>query len=142
MQLKKWIKSTERNFENQNSMEVKDLDNRIISYCGFYCNACPKFKKSDCEGCKGDSPKCAGGYKPCQVRPCCIENEFTSCAECDKYESVKDCKKYNPLMIRFGQFLTQTSRRKGIEMIKEKGEREFLEFMSERNWVTIKNKRK
>lgn len=48
----------------------------------------------------------------------------------------------NPLLIRFGQFITQTSRRKGIEMIKEKGEREFLEFMSERNWVTIKNKGK
>jgi hypothetical protein len=43
-------------------------------------------------------------------------------------------------MIRFGQFITGTNRRKGIEMIKEKGEQEFLEFMSKKRWVTYKNK--
>ncbi|MFC2117538.1 hypothetical protein ACFLSY_02700 [Bacteroidota bacterium] len=43
-------------------------------------------------------------------------------------------------MIRFGQFITRTNRRKGIEMIKEKGGAEFVNFMSDKNWVTIKNK--
>ena len=114
----------------------------MISYCGFYCAACPKYTNGDCKGCKGDNPKCAVGYKTCKVRPCCIENGFDSCAKCDKYGSVKDCKLYNPLMIRFGQFITRTNRRKGIEMIKDKGEQEFLKFMSERKWVTFKNKEK
>jgi hypothetical protein len=121
-------------------MEAKELDNSMISYCGFNCAACPKYTKGQCEGCKGESPKCAVGYKSCQVRPCCIENGFHTCADCDKYASVKECKKYNPFMIRFGQFITRTNRRKGIEMIKEKGEQEFLKFMSERKWVTFKNK--
>ena len=123
-------------------MEVKELDVSKISYCGFYCGACPKFTKGQCLSCKGDDPRCAIGYKSCKVRPCCIEKGIESCADCDEYDSVKDCKKYNPLMIRFGQFIAQTNRRKGIEMIKEKGEQEFLKFMSERKWVTFKNKGK
>ena len=111
----------------------------LVSYCGFYCGACPKYTKGDCQGCKGESPKYAVGFKACKVRPCCIENGFSTCADCNKFSSVKDCKIYNPLMIRFGQFITRTNRRKGIEMIKEKGESEFVKYMIDKNWVTIKN---
>ena len=116
------------------------IETNLTSYCGFYCGACPKYIKKQCFGCKGDSPQCAVGYKSCKVRPCCLENAYSSCAECKKYDSVKDCRIYNPLMIRFGQFITRTNRRKGIEMIKEIGEDEFVSFMSAKNWVTIKNK--
>ena len=111
---------------------------QLISYCGFYCESCPKFTKNQCNGCKGDDPKCAVGYSSCKVRPCCIENGFSTCAECNKFESVKDCKIYNPLLIRFGQFITRTSRRKGIELIKKVGEDGFASFMKDKNWVTIK----
>jgi hypothetical protein len=117
---------------------IEPIDSNLVSYCGFYCGACPKFIKKECEGCKGDTPKCAVGYKSCQVRPCCIENEFSSCAECSKYESTKECKIYNPLMIRFGQFITRTNRSLGIEMIKGKGESAFIKYMIDKNWVTIK----
>lgn len=34
----------------------------LISYCGFYCGACPKYLKKECEGCRGDSPLCGTGY--------------------------------------------------------------------------------
>lgn len=114
------------------------LQTNLISYCGFYCGACPKFTKGKCQGCKGNNPHCAVGYKKCLVRPCCIENSYSTCAECTKYLCVKDCKIYNPLMIRFGQFITRTNRRKGIEMIKAKGETGFLGFMKEKGWVTVK----
>lgn len=113
----------------------------LISYCGFYCGACPKYTKGDCSGCKGESPKCAIGYKACKVRPCCIENGYSSCVDCEMYASVKECKIYNPVMIRFGEFITQTSRQKGIEMIKEKGEAAFIDFMVGKNWVTIKTRK-
>jgi len=119
---------------------IEQINTDLVSYCGFYCGACPTFIEGKCKGCKGDSPKCAVGYKACKVRPCCIENQYSSCAECKKYGSVRDCKLYNPIMIRFGQFITRTNRRKGIEMIKEKGEVEFANFMSDKNWVTIKSK--
>ncbi|QGY46040.1 hypothetical protein GM418_20925 [Maribellus comscasis] len=116
-------------------------DIALISYCGFYCGACPKYIKKECSGCKGDASDCAVGYKTCKVRPCCIKSGFDSCASCDKYKTIKNCKIYNPLLVRFGQFITQTSRRKGIEMIKEKGESEFIRFMMDKNWVTIKTKK-
>ena len=117
---------------------MEQININMISYCGFYCGACPKYTKGQCEGCKGDTPKCAVGYKSCKVRPCCIENGFNSCANCNKVESVKDCKIYNPFMIRFGQFITRTNRRLGIEIIKEKGETEFVKYMINKNWVTIR----
>ena len=120
-----------------NIMDLR-TDTNLISYCGFYCGACSKFKKGQCVGCKGDNPKCATGYKACKVRPCCIKNEYSTCADCDKFVSVKDCKIYNPLMIRFGQFITRTNRRKGIEIIKEKGKDEFAKYMIDKNWVTFK----
>ncbi len=123
-------------------MKENNSNTSMISYCGFYCASCPKFKKGQCEGCKGDNPKCAVGYKACKVKPCCTENEYRSCADCDKFESVKNCKIYNPFLIKFGQFLTRTNRRKGIEMIKEKGEEEFVNFMTDKDWVTFKNKNK
>ena len=117
---------------------IESIDINLVSYCGFYCRACPKFIKEECEGCKGVNTKCAVGYKACEVRPCCIENEFSSCADCNKYESTKECKIYNPFMIRFGQFITRTNRGLGIEIIKEKGETEFVKYMIDKNWVTIK----
>ena len=119
---------------------MEQSNTNLVSYCGFYCGACPTYIKGKCEGCKGNSPKCAVGYKGCKVRPCCIEKEISSCAHCNEFDSVKECKIYNPFIIRFGQFLTRTNRRKGIEMIKKKGEVEFVKFMTSKNWVTIKNK--
>lgn len=115
-------------------------EENLISYCGFYCGACPKFLKSQCKGCKGNKPECAVGYNACKVRPCCIENNYSGCADCKKYDTVRNCKAYNPIMIRFGQFITGTNRRKGIELIKAKGKSEFLKFMIDKNWVTFKNK--
>jgi hypothetical protein len=119
-------------------MKTETANTNLISYCGFYCGACPNFKKDKCEGCKGDSVKCAVGFKSCKVRPCCIENGYSSCAECEQYDSVKSCKLYNPFMVNFFQFLMSSRRRKGIEMIKEKGEEVFAAFMHDKNWVTIK----
>ena len=119
---------------------VGEINTDLVSYCGFYCGSCPKFVKGKCQGCKGGCPQCAIGYKACKVRPCCIENEYNSCADCKKYDSVKDCKIYNPFLIRFGQFITQTNRRKGIEIIKEKGELEFVKYMIDKGWVTIKTR--
>lgn len=41
-------------------------------------------------------------------------------------------------MIRAGQFVTRTNHRKGIVLIKEKGEEAFVSFMDQKNWVTMK----
>jgi len=113
---------------------------QFISYCGLYCKACPSFTSGKCEGCRGNSEKCAVGYKKCQVRPCCIEHGYFTCADCTQYASTKECKKYNPLLLKFAARLESSDRGKAIEMIKEKGKAEFVAYMEERNWVIIKTK--
>ena len=118
------------------NIEHKDL----IAHCGFYCGACPTYLSGKCEGCRGDSPKCAVGVKKCQVKQCCVENKFFTCADCTEFESTKHCKKYNPLSIRLGQWISSTSRRKAIEMICERGCAGFITYMAEKEWVTVKTK--
>ena len=115
-----------------------ELDESLISYCGFYCGACPNFLKDKCKGCKGETAEHAVGYGSCKVKPCCISHGYSTCAECIDYESVKKCKDYNPFSIRLGQFITRTNRRKGIEMIKDKGDDYFVKYMADKKWVTMK----
>ena len=112
----------------------------FIAHCGFYCGACPTYLSGKCEGCRGDSPKCAVGMKKCKVKQCCVENGFFSCADCTKFTTTQDCEKYNPLSIKFGEWISNTSRKKAIEMIKAKGQAEFLAYMVDKNWVTVKTK--
>jgi hypothetical protein len=122
------------------TIEQIDKDENQISYCGLYCGACPTYKSGKCESCRGNSPKCAIGYKNCPVRQCCVENGFFTCADCTKCVSTKECKKYNPVHVRFGEWISGTRRSKGIEMIREKGRTEFLAFMTDKNWITFKTK--
>ena len=112
----------------------------LISYCGLYCEVCPSFVKGKCRGCRGDAPDCAVGFRSCKVKPCCVKNDIFTCAECKKHETIKDCKVYNPMLVRFGEFISQTSRGKCIEMIKKDGINSFFEFMINKNWLTFKRK--
>jgi len=117
-----------------------DKDEKLIAYCGLYCGACPTYIKGKCEGCRGDSSKCAVLYKQCKVRPCCADNGFFTCADCTIYASTKECKKYNPLLLKIASWVESSDRSKAIEMIKAKGRADFLTFMTDRNWVVFKTK--
>ena len=122
-----------------NTKQIVSSEN-LISYCGFYCGACPTYISGKCEGCRGDSAKCAVGVKNCQVKQCCVENDFFTCADCTKFPTTRECKKYNPLSIKFGEWVSSTSRGKAIELIREKGRVEFLAYMMDKQWVTVKTK--
>ena len=126
--------------ENQNQSEQMTGNEQFIAYCGLYCKSCTSFTSGKCEGCRGDSAKSAVLYKQCQVKPCCVENGFFACADCTKYTSTKECKKYNPLLLKFASWLESSDRSKAIAMIKEKGRAEFAAYMEEKNWVIIKTK--
>ena len=118
--------------------EQKEQNEQLVSYCGLYCGACTAYQNGKCKGCKGDSPNCAIGYRACKVRPCCMEKRYSTCAECKEHPCVQKCKDFNPLFMRAGCFLSGTSRSRGIEMIKEKGEKAFIDFMAGKKWVAIK----
>ena len=115
-------------------------DEQLIAYCGLYCGACPSFMSGKCDGCRGDSAKSAVVYKKCKVKPCCVENGFFTCADCTIYASTKECKKYNPLLLKVAAWIESSDRSKAIEMIKAKGETAFLSYMKDKNWVIIKTK--
>jgi hypothetical protein len=125
---------------HQNKSEQTADNEQLIAYCGLYCKACPAFASGKCDGCRGDSEKCAVLYKQCQVRPCCIENEFFTCADCTIYASTKECKKYNPLLLKIASWVESSDRSKAIEMIKTKGRAELATFMEDKNWVIFKTK--
>ena len=114
--------------------ELNNQTNDIIGHCGLYCSKCPRFIKGKCQGCRSNNPSW------CTVKPCNIENDYSTCAECTIVEDVSGCKKYNPFIIKFGEFISSTSRRKCIEMIKEKGKDEFIRYMSDNNLVSIKKR--
>lgn len=107
-------------------------DEKLIAYCGLYCGACPRFTKGKCKACKDNNPSW------CKVKPCNVENNYSSCTDCKQFESVSECKIFNPLLIRFGEFVSQTSRKAGIQMIKEKGRNEFVNHMAENKLVSVK----
>jgi hypothetical protein len=114
-----------------------EKDEKLIAYCGFYCGACPKYKtgKHNCQGCKGDNPICLNS---CKVRPCNIENGYSSCVDCKQYTKLQKCKKYNPFLIKLGEFITGTSRKECVEMIRESGKENFVNYMVEKKLVSIK----
>ncbi|MCP4673622.1 MAG: DUF3795 domain-containing protein, partial [Desulfobacula sp.] len=63
---------------------------QMIAKCGLYCGACPRFLKEKCNGCKGNEKA-----SWCKLRTCCIDKNIDSCADCDEFTDVMDCKKYN-----------------------------------------------
>ena len=117
----------------QNDAEIV-RDENLVAFCGLYCGACPRYLKGKCEGCR------TVDHNPnwCKVKPCNVDNEYNSCADCTRFESVAECKAFNPLLIRLGEYLSKTSRQAGIQMIKEKGQSEFVAFMAENQLVSIK----
>ena len=117
-----------------------EINEKLVSYCGLNCGACPSFLKGKCKGCRGNTPDCAVGFRSCKVKPCCVENGYNTCADCKKYQSVNSCKDYSSPLVRFGEFISQTSRGKCIEMIKKDGIKPFLEFMENKKWLTMKRK--
>jgi len=135
--MKESVQMTDAN-QNQNGHAAGD--EQLIAHCGLYCKACPSFKSGKCDGCRTDSEKSAVVYKSCQVKPCCIENGFSTCADCTIYASTSECKKYNPLLLKIASKLEGTDRSKSIEMIKTEGLAGCCAYMEERGWVSCKTR--
>jgi Protein of unknown function (DUF3795) len=108
-------------------------DAELIAYCGLYCGACGKFLKDKCPGCSGNAKA-----SWCQIRSCCIENNYKSCADCKQFSNVKDCKKYNNFIAKIFGFVFRSNRAACISLIKEKGYEGFAGYMTDNKIMTIK----
>lgn len=108
-------------------------DPKLIAYCGLYCGACGKYINGKC-------PACAGNEKAswCEIRKCCMENNYKSCADCTQYPNAVDCKKFNNFIGRVFGLIFRSNRPACITLIKEKGYENFAAYMAENKVMTIK----
>lgn len=109
------------------------IDKSLIAKCGLYCAACTRFLKEKCQGC--DQYEKATW---CKVRSCCIENNYTSCAECEEFENPADCNKYNTFIARLFGFIFNSDRKACIQLIKETSYEKFAEEMAKNKRVSLK----
>jgi len=108
---------------------------QLLSYCGLYCGACPSYKKAKCPGCAANEKA-----KWCKIRTCNIMKGISSCAECDEFAEVNDCKKFNNFISKAFGFFFNSDRRKGILYIKSQGTEAFASHMIKIDRVSLKKR--
>ncbi len=108
-------------------------DVKLIAFCGLYCGACRSYLKGKCPGCV-ENTKATW----CQIRSCCIENNYKSCADCKQFSNVNECKKYNNFIAKIFGFVFRSNRAACITLIKEKGYDGFAGYMTNNKLMTIK----
>lgn len=108
------------------------MDRFNVAYCGLYCGECASFKKGKCPGCEGNEKA-----SWCEIRKCCREHGYTTCADC-RILSIKECKKYNNIFARAIGFLTRTDRSKCVDRIREVGMARFAEEMTVAKRMSMK----
>lgn len=114
---------------------MKDIvaDTSLIAYCGLYCGACRKYLMDRCPGCMKNEKA-----SWCKVRACCIEHEYTTCADCKIKNSTAECKEYNSFMAKLFGFIFRSDRAACIRLIQEKGLEDYAAYMAENRMQTIK----
>lgn len=106
-------------------MKEITVDSSQVSYCGLYCGACNSFRKEKCPGCHENTKT-----SWCKIRLCCMENNYSSCADCKAHQDPNDCKLFNNFMAKIFGFIFRSNRKASIEMIRAKGIDGFAQEMT------------
>lgn len=116
---------------------MKEIQNDVkwIAKCGLYCGSCPRFLKEKCPGCL-DYHKATW----CKLRTCCLEKKIASCTDCNEYENVMDCGKYDNFIARVFGWVFNSDRSACIARIRQIGYEGFAREMTENKVVTFKRK--
>lgn len=93
----------------------------VLAYCGLVCSDCGAFKKQKCEGCYSEKPLNRG----CKVKPCAMDKDVTTCAECDEFEDLKKCKKLNNFISKIFSLIFRSDRLGNLELIRQNGLEQF-----------------
>ncbi len=125
-----------KNLYIRGKMKEITADKTLVAYCGLYCGACKKYRVGKCPGCHENSKA-----SWCQVRSCCMENGFVSCADCKQFSDVMTCKKFNNFFAKVFGFIFNSDRKACIQRISEIGPEVFAKEMSEKGMVTLKRKK-
>lgn len=108
---------------------------QLISYCGLYCGSCPKYLKGKCPGCE-ENEKATW----CKIRTCCREKGIASCADCDEYTDVRECRYHKGIMSKVMSVLFNSDRPAAISIIQQHGYEKFANYMAENRIITIKRR--
>lgn len=111
-------------------------DTKLVAKCGLYCGACGKYQKEKCKGCL-DNTKASW----CKVRSCCLEHNFTSCADCAQFFDVMDCKKYDNFMAKLFGLIFNSDRSACIDAIRKNGYEHYVATMAREKRMTFKRSR-
>lgn len=105
----------------------------LVAYCGLYCGACRKYTRGKCPGCYLKE-----NASWCKVKSCCTDNEYLSCADCEEFNDVNNCKRFNNFTSKVFSFIFRSNRKACIKLIKEKGYKEYVNYMDKENKMSIK----
>lgn len=100
-------------------------DVALVAHCGLYCGACGAYRRGRCPGCH-DNQKATW----CKVRTCCLENHYSSCAECRTVADPRDCRKFNNFISKLFGLVFRSDRRACLVQIAEKGLQGHAELMA------------
>ncbi len=108
-------------------------DPALVARCGLYCGACKAYLKEKCLGC-AENEKATW----CKVKKCTAENNYATCAECEKEGGAAACKEFNSFMAKVFGFIFRSDRAACIARIKEIGIEQYAAEMAEKKEQTIK----
>lgn len=110
-------------------------DKNLVAYCGLYCGACRSYLAEKCPGCQKNIRATW-----CQIRACCIQNQFSSCADCKSVQDVNDCKKFNNFISKLFALIFRSNRKACIQQISQVGIEKYASEMAQMGQSTIKKK--
>ena len=102
---------------------------RFIGCCGAYCKTCKPFIEGYYKGCKlgYDSKERDIKKARCNIKLCCLEKNFETCADCLRLESCEIlCKWYSKKGYKYKKY------KESVEFIKKNGYDKFTKEAD--NW--------
>ena len=114
---------------------MKDIVSNVelVAYCGLYCGACGSYLIDRCPGCH-DNKKASW----CKIRICCMEHDYSSCAECEEFANPSECKKYNNIISKIVGFVLRSDRAACVMQIKKMGIQGHADTMTRQKKQTVK----
>ena len=114
-------------------MKEITAEKNLVAYCGLYCGACKKYLRGKCPGCRQNTKATW-----CKVRKCCMDNQFESCADCNQYDDIMACKKFNNFMTKIFGFIFKSETQTCIQRINEAGTEIFAQEMADKGLMAYK----
>ncbi|MBF0541042.1 MAG: DUF3795 domain-containing protein [Nitrospirae bacterium] len=108
-------------------------DEKLVACCGLYCGACQLYIWGKCPGCMKNERA-----SWCKVRSCCIEHNYTTCADCEIIDYFSNCSKLTNPVTKIIGFLLDTNRIACLIRIKKIGCAAYAKNMSETRRVFLR----